>query len=91
MQQNYKAFLLSEVRAKNYVDNWCIKINRVKKFLKGLGQNIKGHNRKYKRLLQGELGKLEELEEENGLIANLLSRTAFIQGELMKLLDEEES
>ena len=69
MVKTSRLFLISEVwnkevRAKNYVDNWCIKINRVKKFLKGLGQNIKGHNRKYKRLLQEELGKLEELEEE---------------------------
>lgn len=52
-----------------------------------MGQNIKGHNRIYKRLLLEELGKLEELEEENGLTANLLSRKAFIQGELMKLLE----
>jgi hypothetical protein len=30
-----------EITAKNAVEKWCIKMNRVKKFLKGWGQNIK--------------------------------------------------
>lgn len=55
------------------MDKWCIKINRVKTFLKGLGQNIKGYNRKYKLILE-ELETLERLEEGSSLPANLLDK-----------------
>jgi hypothetical protein len=73
------------------VDKWCIKINRVKTFLKGLGQNIKGYNRKYKLILE-ELETLERLEEGSSLPANLLEKKkkkkTFIQSEILKLLEE---
>jgi hypothetical protein len=35
-----------EVAAKNAVEKWQIKLNRVKKFLRGWCQNIKGHTKK---------------------------------------------
>lgn len=76
------------------MDKWCIKINRVKTFLKGLGQNIKGYNRKYKLILEEELETLERLEEGSSLPANLLDKIikkTFIQSELLKLLEEEGS
>jgi uncharacterized protein (DUF2249 family) len=34
------------VRARNAADTWCIKLNRIKKVLKGWGANIKGHTKK---------------------------------------------
>jgi len=45
------------------VEKWCIKLGRVKKFLKGWGQNLRGQVRRYKHRLQEDLGKLEEMEE----------------------------
>jgi len=60
-----------EVKAKNSVERWCININRIKNILKGWGQNIEGHNRKYRYILQKELEELEDLEEESNLPANL--------------------
>lgn len=60
-----------EVKANNSVERWCININRIKKILKGWGQNIEGHNRKYRYILQKELEELEDLEEESNLPANL--------------------
>jgi hypothetical protein len=35
--------------AKSAIDAWCIKMDRVKKFLKGWGQSLKGHTKKYKK------------------------------------------
>jgi hypothetical protein len=35
-----------EVAVKNAVEKWQIKLNRVKKFLRGWGHNIKGHTKK---------------------------------------------
>lgn len=78
-----------EVNAKSNMDKWCIKVNKVKKFLRGWGQSIKGHNRKYKKILQEELKKLEILEEQSSLSTNLLERKIFIQKELVKFLEEE--
>jgi hypothetical protein len=72
------------------VDNWHIKLNRVKKFLKGWGLNLKGQTRRYKLMLQKELDVLEQKEEENMLSPDLLDRKTFIQTELMRLLEEEE-
>jgi hypothetical protein len=78
------------VSVENAVKKWYIKLNRVKKFLKGWGINLKGQVKKYKLLLQKEPSKLEEQEEERVLSANLLDRKTFIQSELMRLLEEEE-
>ena len=75
-----------KVIAKSNIEQWCIKVNRIKKFLKGWGQSIKGHNRKYKKFLQEEL---EILEEVDSLPSNLLERKVFIQKELAKFLEEE--
>lgn len=65
--------------------------NNIEKFLKDWGQNIKGYSRKYIRLLQEELEKLEIMEEEESLPLNLLERKSFVQKELVKFLEEEES
>jgi hypothetical protein len=78
------------VSVENAVKKWYIKLNRVKKFLKGWGINLKGQSKKYKLLLQKELAKLEEQEEERILSANLLDRKTFIQSELMRLPEGEE-
>jgi hypothetical protein len=78
------------VSVENAVKKWYIKLNRVKKFLKGWGINLKGQVKKHKLLLQKEPSKLEEQEEERVLSANLLDRKTFIQSELMRLLEEEE-
>ncbi|CAN6218645.1 unnamed protein product [Urochloa humidicola] len=79
-----------QVIAKNSTERWNIKIKRVKKFLKGWGQSLKGHNRKYKQILYDELGKLETLEEESCLSSWLLERKTFVQTEIQKSLEEEE-
>jgi mannosylglycoprotein endo-beta-mannosidase len=79
------------VMAKSAIDKWCIKMGRVRKFLKGWGQSLKGHARKYKNILKEELEKLEKLEEESTPNAENLERKTFIQTELLKLMEEEES
>jgi hypothetical protein len=55
-----------------------IKVDRVKNFLKGWGQSLRGHTRKYKNLLKEELGMLEK-EEDNLLAPNRLERKTFIK------------
>ena len=79
-----------KVVAKNAVDKWCIKINRVKKKLKGWGISLKGHNRKYRLCLREELLVLEKLEEEGPLPTHLLERKTFILSENSRMLEEEE-
>ncbi|CAN6249384.1 unnamed protein product [Urochloa humidicola] len=78
------------VVAKNAVDKWYIKINRVKKFLKGWGQNLRGQNKRYRNILQSELAELELLEENAPLSQNLLDRKTFIQTEMLRIQEEEE-
>ena len=72
------------------MDRWIIKTKRVKKFLKGWGLSLKGHTRKYRRILREELSKLEKIEEDGMLPALLLERKTFIQSEILRLLEEEE-
>jgi hypothetical protein len=79
-----------EVTTTNTVEKWCIKLNSVKKFLKRWGQNIKGHNRRYKNILKNELAEIEKKEEEGSLTATMLGRKYFIQTELLRALEEEE-
>lgn len=78
------------IQSKSAIDTWTIKIKRVKKFLTGWGQSLRGHTRKYKNILQEELLALEQAEEQNTLPSPLLDRKTFIQTELLKLLEEEE-
>jgi hypothetical protein len=85
-----KAIWSEEVLARNAAGKWCIKLNRVKKFLKGWGINLRGHTKRYKMMLKKELSSLEENEEEGTMPANFLDRKTFIQTELMKTLEEEE-
>ena len=80
-----------QISCDNVVERWCIKINRVKKFLKGWGKSLRGHNKKYRNILQKELLALEKLEEEDSLPRHLLERKTFIQTEMHRLLEEEEA
>ena len=59
--------------------------------VKGWGQNLKGHTKKYKRILHEELVILENIEENEILSSDKLDRKTFIQTELLRLLEEEES
>jgi hypothetical protein len=79
-----------QVLAKNAVEVWNIKTKRVKKWLKGWGLSLKGHNRKYKKILQEELLILEQTEEDHMLSSSALERKSFIQREMMRILEEEE-
>jgi hypothetical protein len=65
-------------------------LNRIKKFLKGWGDSLKGHAKKYRISLQNELADLEALEEEGSLPTISLERKTFIQSELLRLNEEEE-
>lgn len=49
-------------------------MNRVKKFLKGWGQSLRRHNKKYRKILGEELEKLEALEELQALPRILLDK-----------------
>jgi hypothetical protein len=66
-------------KCRNAVSKWSIKINRVEKFLKGWGLNLKGQNRRYKVALRKELSELEIKEEEGLLNSASLDRKTFIQ------------
>jgi hypothetical protein len=79
-----------QVRGISAVDVWYIKTNRVKFFLKGWGLSLRGHNKRYRRILQEELMTLEELEEKGALPAQLLERKTFIQAEILRSAVEEE-
>jgi mannosylglycoprotein endo-beta-mannosidase len=79
------------VNAKSAIDTWCIKMDRINFFLKGWGQSLKGHTRKYKKIVKKELEIIEKLEEESTLDAVNLDRKTFIQSELLRLMEEEES
>ena len=72
------------------VEKWCIKLSRIKKFLKGWDQNLRGQVRRYKHRLQEDLGKLEEMEELSCLSTKNLDKKTFIQTELQKIQEEEE-
>lgn len=78
------------IQGKNAIETWIIKIKRVKKFLKGWGQSLRGHTRKFKQILQEELLELEKMEETNTLPSSLLARKTFIQTELLKIQEDEE-
>jgi hypothetical protein len=52
------------VVTKDAIEKWYIKLNRIKKFLKGWGDSLKGHTKKHRISLQNELADLEALEEE---------------------------
>jgi hypothetical protein len=56
-----------------------------------MGQSLKGHTRKYKNILKEDLERIEKLEEEVTLDAENLERKSFIQTELLRLMEEEES
>lgn len=79
------------VISKYFLDTWCIKMNRVKKILKGEGKSLKSHIKKYKNVLKNEIAKLESKEEQGSLSANLLSKKAALQTELGKMYEKEES
>jgi endonuclease/exonuclease/phosphatase family metal-dependent hydrolase len=78
------------VSAKNATKKWYIKLGRIKRFLKGWGDNLRGHTKKYRLILKEELAGIERAEEEEILTATNLGRKHFIQAELMRLIEEEE-
>jgi hypothetical protein len=78
------------VNANDAVGKWIIKMGRVKKNLKGWGNSMKGHARKYWMTLNKELEEIEKLEEETILPTALLDRKTCIQAELLKIMEEEE-
>jgi hypothetical protein len=55
-----------------------------------MGQNIKGHTRRYKAVLKEELANLEKKEEKESLTTSLLEKKTFIQTELLRILEEKE-
>jgi hypothetical protein len=67
------------ITANNAVEKWYIKLNRVKKFLKGWEMNLKGHTRKYRETLQQELADIERMEEDGILPRTILNSKTFIQ------------
>ena len=51
--------------------------------------NLKGHTRKYRRILQEELLELERMKKDQILTREALERKPFIQKEMMRLQEEE--
>jgi hypothetical protein len=78
------------ITIQNATEKWCIKLGRIRKFLKGWGDSLRGHTKKYTLILKKELAEIEEVEEGNILTPTLLGRKYFIQTELSRLLEEEE-
>jgi hypothetical protein len=78
------------VVTKDAIEKWYIKLNKIKKFLKGWGDSLKGHTKKHRISLQNELADLEALEEEESLSTLLLERKTAIQAEMLRLNEEEE-
>jgi hypothetical protein len=70
-----KEIWTKSVVAKGATEKWFIKLNRIKKILKGWGDSLKGHAKKHRLSLQHELAELEILEEEDALPARLLDVT----------------
>jgi hypothetical protein len=58
--------------------------------LKGWGNSLKGHTKRYRLILKKELAEIKKMEEENILPTTLLDRKSFIQAELFRLIEEEE-
>jgi hypothetical protein len=78
------------VSTKNATEKWYIKLGRIKKFLKGWGDSLRGHTKKYRLIPKEELAEIERVEEEEILTATTLGRKHFIQAELLRLIEEEE-
>ena len=79
------------VRGNDSIDTFNIKIKRIKKFFKGWGSNLFGHNKKRKQELKNELQQMETLEELVGLSPEEQHMRFQIQVELYNLYTEEES
>jgi hypothetical protein len=58
--------------------------------LKGWGNSLKGHTKRYRLILNKELAEIERIEEEDSLTTTLLGRKSFVQTELLRLIEEEE-
>jgi hypothetical protein len=63
------------ITAQNATEKWCIKLGRVRKFLKGWGDSLRGHTKKYRLILKKELAEIEEVEEGSILTPTLLGRS----------------
>ena len=72
------------------IDILNIKLKRFKKFFKGWGSNIFGHNKIRKNLIKLELQELETLEETVGLCGEAYTRKLGILVELNNIYVEEQ-
>jgi hypothetical protein len=85
------ALVLNRSVHSNYpIDILNIKLKHFKKYFKGWGSNLYGHNKKLKRELKEELVSIEALEEMNDLSPELNLRKTNIHVKLFNLFAEEE-
>jgi hypothetical protein len=78
------------VHSNDPIDILNIKLKRFKKYFKGWGSNLYGHNKKLKRELKEELVSINALEEMNDLSPELNLRKTDIHVKLFNLFAEEE-
>jgi hypothetical protein len=78
------------VNSHDPIDIINIKLKRFRKYFKGWGSNIFGHNKKRKRELREELSAIDALEETNDLSPNLYIRKTDINHELFGIYAKEE-
>jgi len=78
-------------KAKTPLDKIQQKLKLVKQYFKGWGFNLQGELRKKRKIIQGELSAMEEIEEIVGLSPYQIGRKVDILTENMKLLLHEES
>ena len=78
------------VYTSNPIDSLNIKLKRIKKFFKGWGSNLFGHNKIRRKIIKLELQELEKLEETDGLCGDAYTRKLDILVELNKMYVEEE-
>jgi mannosylglycoprotein endo-beta-mannosidase len=88
---HFAALVLNKsVPSNDPIDILNIKLKHFKKYSKGWGSNLYGHNKKQKRDKKEELASIEALEEESDLSPELNSRKTDIHVQLFNLFAEEE-
>jgi hypothetical protein len=78
------------IHSNDPIDILNIKLKHFKKYFKGWGSNLYGHNKKLKRELKEELVSIEALEHMNDLSSKLNLRKTDIHVQLFNLFAEEE-
>ena len=79
------------MRSKDSIAIFNIKLKRIKKYFRGWGSNLFGHNKKRRQELKNELSQMELLEESVGLSPEEHHLRFQIQVELFDLYSEEEA